>query len=246
MRRIYILISFFVFFTFINTKVFSQFFLTFGPTAGVSVPIGDYSGETIDFYNGVKYGLKPGVNFGAMGVIRTQYINLKGGLTYSLFWNSGNAEYNRGSVELKQNVLTFCIGPQYGQSIPNSKARIYVDALLLYSIFAGSSKFVDAPYVTDGKYDLNTTGRIGTQFGLGTEVKLETFRLDFNISFGILNLTGKEFTNYQTESRENAYINLNDNEDPFYSPTNALHPIKSSRTISLIKFNISALYDINF
>ncbi len=238
-----LLIFVFVFFIISFKTSFSQVFLTFGPSLGISMPIGDYAGETIDFYNGVKYGLKPGVNFGATGLLRTPVINLKGGFFYSLFQNSGNV--SGGSVDIKQNVFTLVVGPQYGYNFPRSKVRIYVEALLAYSLFSGNSKFTDVLNITNGTYDLNSTGRIGTQFGFGTEVKLEGFRLDFNLNYGILNLTGKKFVTYES-GRENAYINLNDEADPNYSPNDASHPIKSSRTISIIKFNVSVLYDIDF
>lgn len=224
---------------------FSQFFLTFGPTVGVNLPIGDYAGETVDFYNGVKYGMKPGVNFGANGILRTPAINFKGIMSYSLFYNSGNAQYNVGSVEINQRIFTFGLGPQYSYSFPQKKVRIYAEALFAYSIFSGNTKFKDAPFIADGTYDLNSATRLGAQFGIGTEIKLEGFRLDFNLSYAMLNLSGKKFAAYET-GRENAYINLNDDTDPSYSPTDTSHPIKSSRTISMIKFNVSVLYDIDF
>ncbi|MCX7832714.1 MAG: hypothetical protein N2490_00675 [Ignavibacteria bacterium] len=222
----------------------SQVFLTFGPSIGISVPVGDYAGETVDFYNGIKYGLKPGVNFGATGVIRTTVINLKGVLSYSLLQNSGNAQYNVGSVDVKQNVFTFAIGPQYSYSLPQKKVRMYAEALIAYSIFSGITKFTDAPHIQNGTYDMNSTSRFGAQFGIGTEVKLELFRLDFNLTYGILNFS-KKFIPYDT-GRENAYINLNDDGDPSYSSTDVSHPIRTYRMISLLKFNVSVVYDIDF
>ena len=47
-------------------SLFSQVSFSAGPTIGVTIPSGDYSGTTIDYYNGVKYGLGTGINFGVV------------------------------------------------------------------------------------------------------------------------------------------------------------------------------------
>src|ERR1051325_2230322 len=98
---------------FTQTIINAQVKFSLGPSVGVTIPSGDYSGTTLEYYSGTKFGLSTGINFGAVFKAKLPVITIKASLNYSSLKNSGNSEPGQGSVDLKQNVLIIGIGPQF-------------------------------------------------------------------------------------------------------------------------------------
>src|SRR3990172_2273224 len=96
----------------------SQITFQVGAGAGVALPASDYSGTTVDFYNGGKYGLKSGLTLNAK--VRGGILGLRaaGEVNYSMFSNTGEALPGQGSVEIAHKVLALKIGPELSLGLP--------------------------------------------------------------------------------------------------------------------------------
>lgn len=226
-----------------SEKVYSQF-LYFGPSLGVTLPTADYAGSTRGYYSGDSYGLKFGVNFGAEARIVSPFINIKGFYRYNLFKNTGEADIGVGRIQIKQYISEFGIGPEFMLKIPGIPVKPHVDAMFIYSVFSGSVDFRGVPFVPDGFYDMVSATRTGIGIGAGAEVKLKNFNIDVNVRYNFLNLLENSYNG--GEYRLSSYIFLNDKSDPLYNREDINHPIDSDRKISLIQFNISIIYGVNF
>lgn len=228
-----------------SQKVYSQF-LYFGPSIGATLPTADYAGSTRGYYMGGSYGLKFGVNFGAEARIITPFVNIKGFYRYNLFKNTGEAELGVGRIQIKQYISEFGIGPEYMIQIPRVPVKPHIEAVFIYSVFSGSTDFRAVPYVQDGFYDMVSTSRMGIGLGAGAEIKLKklNFSIDVNVRYNYLNFLENSFSG--GEERISSYIHLNDKADPLYNKTDVNHPVGSDRAISIIQFNVSVIYGVNF
>jgi outer membrane protein W len=218
-----------------------------GPTVGLTVPAGDYAGETYEYYVGTKYGLGTGFNVGAVLKARLLVLNIRAGLTYTSLSNTGIAELDEPGtyVEVKQNLVTIFAGPEYHFQIPASPVKPYIGADLLFTSFSGHTTFNEpVDRVPTGTYNMSTATRIGIGLGAGVEFGLgKTYALDFSIKYNLLNLIGKNYDVIVTDpARLHAYINLNDDRDPLSLDNN--HPIVNSRSISTLQFNLAFLFGL--
>jgi hypothetical protein len=219
-------------------------FLYFGPSIGISLPTGDFAGNTMDYYAGQKYGLKLGPNFGAVARVVTPVANIKGYFRYSLLKGSGNALPDAGTIITKKYISEFAIGPEFMLSLLRDRVRPHVDVLFIYSVFSGSTEIKDISDDQDGFHNMVSTSRTGFGAGADAEVKLKKFYIDFTIRYSILNFLRKSFEG--GENRIYSYNSLNDGTDPLYNGTDVNHPVGSDRAISLLQFNVSIIYGINF
>ncbi|HEY3252171.1 MAG TPA: outer membrane beta-barrel protein [Ignavibacteria bacterium] len=217
----------------------SQVKFSAGPTVGMTLPSGDYSGTTIDYYNGTKYGLGSGVNFGAVLKAGFSVVTIKASLNFSSLSNSGNSEPGQGSVNVKQKLFMIGIGPEFGFSLKGSPVKPYAGIDLLFTSFSGETSFQGVSKVPSGTYSMSSSSRTGIGFGIGAEFSVaKKYALDLNIKYNMLNLMGKDFTG--GPDRINSYLALNDEKDPLYPDDK--HPIGSSRSISVIQFNLAFLF----
>ena len=60
----------------ISPQLYSQVTLQIGGGLGYIAPAGDYSGSTIDFYNGTKYGMSNGFNYHAKARVGLLGLNI--------------------------------------------------------------------------------------------------------------------------------------------------------------------------
>ncbi|MBN1633212.1 MAG: hypothetical protein JW917_03490 [Ignavibacteria bacterium] len=238
--RLSILILIIIFF---SQNSFSQF-LYFGPSAGISLPTGDFGGNSKDYYGGQKYGLKLGPNFGAEARLVTPVVNVKGYFRYSLFKGSGDALPNKGYIETKKYVSEFGIGPEYMLVLPSLRVKPHIDILFIYSVFSGSTELKDISDEQDGFYNMVSTSRTGFGIGAGAEIKLKKFNLDFSLRYSILNFLRKSYE--VGNCRIDTYNSLNDGTDPLFDGIDLNHPVGKDRNISLFQFNVSIIYGINF
>src|SRR5258706_9776368 len=84
----------------IHCSVYSQAKFSIGPELGLTMPTGDYSGSTIDYYNGTSYGLGSGINFGAVFKASLPLISVRVAANYVSLKNTGNSAPGVGNVSI--------------------------------------------------------------------------------------------------------------------------------------------------
>ncbi|NOS83856.1 MAG: porin family protein [Ignavibacteria bacterium] len=238
-------VKFFVLLMMLSITSFSQVGFSLGPSFGVTIPSGDYSGTTIDYYNGAKYGLGTGINFGVIFKANLPVLNIRAAINYSSLSNSGNSEADKPNsfVEVKQNLLMISVGPEFRFNLPSSPVTPYGGADLIFSSIGGETKFQGVSRVETGTYSLNNSSRIGIGIGAGAEISFgKKYAIDLGIRYNLINLIGKKFEELPTDKREDSYVNLNDEQDPNYSVDPNDHPINNSRSISTLQFNLAFLF----
>lgn len=217
-----------------------------GPMIGLSSPTGDYSGNTMEYYSGTKYGMSSGANFGAIFKTGIGPFNFRVSGSYAPLKNSGVAEPGEGFIETKSDMLTFSAGPEFDIAIPLSPIKPYLGVDLLFSSISGRTTFSDVDFIPDGTYDMQSATRLGLGFGAGFEYGIGTSNvLDVSLRYNLVNLFGKEYNDAtpSTTRRLDAYLSLNDDADPLAgtSPVSA-HPITTSRSISVFQVDVAFLF----
>lgn len=226
-------------------KTHSQSY-SLGPSLGVTIPSGDYSGSTLDYYSGTKYGLSSGINFGMLFKAGFGRINLRVSGTYSALSNSGNSEPGQGFIEVKQKLLMFSVGPEFYLTL-SSPVRPYLGADILITSIGGETSFQGVARVPSGTYDMQTAARIGLGLGAGIEYKFQTkYSLDVGVRFNFLNLIGKNYEDiFPNENRRlDSYLSLNDDIDPLSAGDPSRHPVSAARSISTIAINVAFLFGL--
>ncbi|MGH2575114.1 MAG: outer membrane beta-barrel protein [Ignavibacteria bacterium] len=224
----------------------SQVKFALGPTLGLTLPTGDYSGTTLDYYVGTKYGQSTGLNLGlvvkaGLGPI----INIRVAGIFSFLKNEGNSEPGQGFIEVKNGLFMISAGPEFSFKLPASPVKPYAGVDLLFTSISGETSFQGVSRVPSGTFDMSTASRIGLGFGAGVEYTLsKKYILDFTIRFNLINLTGKEFedVNPTDDRRLDSYLALNDAKDPVYPTDIDKHPIGNDRSISVVMFNLAFLF----
>ena len=247
MKKIKIFISVFICFVFINQQVHSQVKIWLGPEVGLTVPTGDYGGTTVDFYNGAKYGLGTGVNFGALAKFKLTVLTIRGGINYSAHNNSGNSdpENPNSFIEVKQNMLTIFAGPEFSFKIPSSPVLPYLGADLLFTSLSGETTFQGVARVPSGTFSMSGASRLGLGIGGGVEFHFgKKYALDLGLRYNFINLIGKKFEELPSDARVDSYTNLNDDQDPNYAVDPNDHPISNSRSISTFQVNLAFLFGL--
>ena len=219
-----------------------------GVGAGYSVPMGDYGGTTIDFYNGTKYGMKSGTNFHGKARVGFLFINAFGEVGYSTFSGSGEAAPGQGTVDISNKVFSMKLGPEYAISIPLSPITPYFQGFVSLNTFSGTVEFQNMPTslnVQNGKSDIGSATRIGLGGGAGVMFSLGGLKLDLNVQYHLLNVAPKEYkiANVTSHTRLDNYTNINDDKDPA-AGTTADHFISNSRGISALEFKLSVMFGL--
>jgi opacity protein-like surface antigen len=240
-------IKFFVFVLFCTLYVplNAQVNFSAGPQIGVTLPQGDYAGTSTDYYNGLKYGLNTGLNFGAVFKAKLPVLNIRAAVNYSILSNSGLADANNpGSyVEVKHNVLMISVGPEFYFSIPASPIKPYAGVDLLISSISGESTFQGLTRVPSGTYSMSSAGRTGIGLGIGAEVGIgRKMALDISLRYNLINLFSKSYEGGYDANRIDSYLHLNDAKDPRYPDEINKHPIGNDRTISTLQLNLGILF----
>ena len=197
MKKLLVIFIAFLSILVLTTSPKAQIHLSLGPELGVALPLSDYSGEVTDYYNGTKYGMKTGFNFGA--TLKAELIVLSGRLdiSYSMHENEGNPTgQNNSSLTTKMNNLIIGFGPEYQIDIPMSPVKPYGSIEFLISTFGGEFQFQGTSSVNSSNNKMTTATRTGIGIILGTEIKLAVFALDINLRYNMLNAFGQSFTSY--------------------------------------------------
>jgi hypothetical protein len=226
------------------TPAQSQITFQVGAGAGLAMPASDYSGTTVDFYNGSKYGLKSGFTLNAK--VRAGVLGFRGAgeVNYSSFSNTGEALPGQGSVDISQKVLSLKVGPELSLGLPLMPIAPYFGANIALNRFSGTVKFQGVSKVPSASYDLKSATRIGFGFTGGVVLKLGGFTtLDVSAAYDLMNASGKtwEDDNLNLDQRIDSYLTLNDDKDPLYKSGDDKHFISNSRSINAIQIRATLM-----
>jgi hypothetical protein len=228
------------------TPSISQVNLKLGVGIGAMFPTSDFSGSTSEFYNGSRYGLSSGPNIhGKAKIGLSGWWNLTGEIDYSSLSNTGNSEPGQGVVDISQKILSLKVGPEFRLSVPVLPITLYIGADLALNRFSGETTFQGVSRVPSATYSVEGATRFGIGFSAGAEVSIgPLLSLDFNISYNLMNVFGKEWddVNPGINQRIDSYLSLNDDRDPQYVVGDDRHFISNKRNISSILFTVSVLF----
>jgi hypothetical protein len=225
----------------------SQVNMKLGGGIGVTSPASDFSGSPLEYYNGSRYGLSSGLNIHGKAKIGLSGWNLTGEIDYSSLSNTGNSEPGQGAVDISQKILSLKVGPEFRLSIPALPVTPYIGADLALNRFSGETTFQGVSKVPSATYSVKGATRFGIGFSAGAEVSIGPFlSLDFNISYNLMNVSGKEWddVNPGINQRIDSYLSLNDAHDPEYVAGDDKHFISNERSISSILFTVSILFGL--
>lgn len=230
-----------------SPNIYSQVTLQLGGGLGYISPAGDYSGSTVDFYNGTKYGMSSGFNYHAKARVGLLGLNLFGIIEYSTVSGDGESEPGQGTVENSHGIFSIKAGPEFNFSVPLSPIGFYLDGFVSVNTFSGKVKFQGVSQVSSGEYDIESSTRFGAGAGGGVLLDiLPVVTLDFGIHYNLYNLFGKQYTSVVTSNpkRLDAYKSLNDAKDPAYGIDDDLYIVENNRSINAWQFTITAMIGI--
>ena len=225
----------------------SQVNIKLGGGIGVMSPASDFSGSTLEYYNGSRYGLSSGLTIHGKAKIGLSGLNLAGEIDYSSLRNTGNSEPGQGAVDITQKILSLKVGPEFRLSVPALPVTPYIGANLALNRFSGETTFQGVSKVPSATYIVKGATRFGVGFSAGTEVSVgPLLSLDFNISYNLMNVSGKEWddVNPGINQRIDSYLSLNDDPDPQYAAGDDKHFISNERSIHSILFTASLLFGL--
>ena len=230
----------------VSTQLYSQITLQVGGGLGYIAPAGDYSGSTVDFYNGTKYGMSNGFNYHAKARVGLLGLNLFGIIEYSTISGDGESEPGQGTVENSHGIFSIKAGPEFNFSVPLSPIGFYLDGFVSVNTFSGKVKFQGVSGVPSGERDIESATRFGVGAGGGVLLDiLPVVTLDFGVHYNLYNLFGQQYSSITTShERLDSYTALNDDKDPLYQPGDDDHIIGDSRSINAWQFTLTAMIGI--
>ncbi len=232
---------------FLSIASYSQITIQAGGGIGFVMPSGDFSGSTIDYYNGTQYGLANGFNLHGKIRVGLLGVGLKGEVGYSDLRNSGNYKSGEGKIEIKQQIITLKAGPEFQINIPLLPVKPYIGANLALNNFSGESKFQGVSKISSGTYTVESASRFGIGFEGGAIVKLNPLMgLDISLQYNMMNLAGKNWTdkNPAKDERIDTYLALNDDKDPLFGTDDSKHVVSGTRSINSILLTVSLMFGL--
>lgn len=124
-----------------NTQSRAQVNIKLGGGIGLMSPASNFSGSTIEYYNGSSYGLSSGLNIHGKAKIGLSGLNLVAEIDYSSLSNTGNSEPGQGKVDISQKILLLKVGPEFRLSLPALPVTPYIGANLALNSFSGETTF---------------------------------------------------------------------------------------------------------
>jgi opacity protein-like surface antigen len=227
-----------------TTNIKSQISLQVGGGLGIISPSGDYSGSTVDFYEGTKYGMETGFNLHAKARVGLLGFNVFGMIDYSSLSNEGPGEPDKSEkqVENSHRILSLKVGPEFSLSFPMSPIGAYVDGFISLNTISGTVTFQGLSQVPSGEEDIESATRIGAGAGGGILFDITPLvTIDLGIHYNFFNLFGKEYSEVSTShERLDVYTSLNDEKDPLYGIEDD-HIVGDSRAMSAWQFTLTAM-----
>jgi len=237
------------FFTFFicSNILFAQIPLRVGVGLGFAIPLSDYSGTTIDYYSGSKYGLSTGFNVHGKIIADIEIFSLEAILEYSSISNSGETEPGKGKVEISQDIFSIKLGPEFSFSLTGIPLKPYIWPNLAFNHISGKTDFNGVTEVPSGNHTMSSTWRTGLGLGVGAAFDVSSSTsIDFAIHYNLINLIGKDFESVEEGKvkRLDSYLSLNDAKDPNYEPGNSEHFISDKRAISTFDLTIAIMFEL--
>lgn len=224
----------------------AQVTLQLGAGLGYATPTGDYGGNTTEFYNGTKYGIKSGINYHAKARVGLLFLNVFGEVGYTTFTGDGEAAPGQGNINLSNNVFSMKVGPEFPFTIPLSPITPYLMGFVAVNTFSGEVEFQGVSGVPSGTYALASATRVGIGGGGGVTFSADPLKLDLNIQYHLINFTGNEYKieNVTSHERLDNYTSLNDGADPSYVNGSNAHFIQNDRGIGAMEFKLTAMFGL--
>lgn len=246
MNKQFTIIAFLLAILIFSSEINAQISFQVGGGLGYTIPSADYSGTTIDFYNGTKYGLESGINFHAKARLNLLLISAFGEIGYSSLSGNGESEPGQGSVDISHKIVSIKLGPEFHLGVPMTPLTAYLQVFGAYNTISGTVEFQGVSNVPSGSYDLASASRIGAGAGVGVIYSFSGFDLDFNIQYHLVNLGGKEYKieNITSHERLDNYTSLNDGKDPLYNINSTGHFIKNDRALDTVELKLSILFGL--
>lgn len=231
---------------FMSSKANSQTSIKVGGGFGLAVPAGDLGGSTVDYYHGKAYGLSTGYNLHGKVRVGLSGINIVGDVGYSSLNNDENSSV--GKIELKQNILSLKVGPEYQIKIPDFPFYTYVGANIAINNFSGETKFNGVARVASGTYNVKSATRMGGGLNGGVLFEISNnLTLDLGLNYNFMNLVGKEWQdeNPTKDQRIDSYLTLNDDKDPDFGKLSVdEHFISKARSIQTVMVTLSIMFGL--
>lgn len=217
-----------------------------GGGGGVLLPMGDYGGETTEYYAGTKYGLSTGYNLQAKARVGLVGFTIVGGIGYGHLSNSGDGEAGRGKVEVSQSIFTIKAGPEFSIPLPGAPLTPYVGANIAWNSISGETTFQGLTAVPSGTFDVASASRVGFGINAGVVFKLGTgMNLDIGAEYAFVNPLSKEWkVAERADIRVDSYKSLNDEKDPLYATGNNDHFVAGTRSISTFQIMATLMFGI--
>lgn len=231
----------------LSPPALSQTTLQAGVGGGVLLPMGDYGGQTTDYYAGTRYGLSTGYTVHAKARIGLPGFTLAGGVDYGHLSNSGEGESGRGTVDVTQSIFTIKIGPEISIPIPLSPVTPYVGVNVAWNSISGTTSFQGLTKVPSGSFDVETVSRVGVGINAGVVFKIgAALNLDLGAEYAFVNAGGKAWNvvDAKNDARINSYKSLNDDKDPLYIAGNDNHFVSGSRSISTFQVTATIMFGL--
>jgi opacity protein-like surface antigen len=222
----------------------AQIKLQAGIGGGIAIPSSEYSGSTIDYYSGTKYGLSTGYNIAGKFRVNLLPISIAGTIDYSSFSNSGESEDGKGKVDISQSIISIKVGPEYQVNIFVAPLTPYIWGNIAYNSISGETKFNGVSDVPSGNYDVKAASRFGFGLAGGVLINISPFlELDLGLQYNWVNPFGKDFeeTDPNMVQRIDSYLALNDAKDPAFEPDNKEHFIENDRSINTFNITVTLM-----
>jgi len=228
------------------TTAHSQVAFQIGLGAGMRMPMGDYSGETTDYYAGTRHGLSTGYSLQAKARVGLPGITLAGGIEYGHLSNSGEGEPGHGNVDVAQSVFTIKAGPEFSFSIPAVPLSPYIGANIAWHSISGTTTFQGLSRVTSETFDVASASRIGFGVNGGLLIKLgAVLTLDLGAEYAFVDPLSKEWSaTTKSPQRIDSYRSLNDDKDPLFAPGSDDHFIPTARSISSLQVMATIMFGL--
>jgi len=215
----------------------AQISFELGLGGGYVMPTGDYKGTGAEYFDGVNYGLANGFGVHAKTRLGLVGLNLTGEIGYAFLSNDGTVS-SGGTVEVKHQILSLKVGPEFRFGIPAVPVTPYLGLNVALNIFSGSTTFQGVSNVSSGTKDMAGA----TRLGIGGTVGVKVLSFDVAVHYNLHNLTGKSWTG--GDNRIDTYTSLNDDKDPAYAPLDNKHVVKDPRTIQTLAITVSYMFGI--
>jgi opacity protein-like surface antigen len=207
--------------------------------------MGNYAGETTEYYAGTNYGLSTGYALQAKARVGLAGFTLAGGIDYANMSNSGTAEGSQGKVEVSQSIVTFKVGPEFTIGIPAAPVTPYFGANVAWHTITGTTTFTGVSRVPSGSFDVESASRLGFGINGGVTIKIGAgLNLDLGAEYAFINPLTKEWKAPASVNRADSYKWLNDAKDPVYAAGNTEHFVANDRSISTLSFMATLMFGL--